>query len=141
MMNRSLLPLLTAFALSVGCRSAQDAVVVDEMLPAKEASTEKGDPFNLTDVRVQGDSLLVAVRYGGGFKEHEFQLMTDGVATKSLPRQQPIRLVHDAHGDMGRALFSETRGFDLTPFRDPSQPAVLLLLQGWPDPLEYRYAR
>ena len=140
MILRALL-LLTAFTLMTGCRTPQEATIGDESAPTALEVQGSGDPCTLIDARVQGDSLLVAVRYGGGFKAHDFQLVSAGVATKSLPRQQPIRLVHNAHGDLGRALFSETRGFDLTPFRDPSQPAVMLLLEGWSVPLEYRYIR
>jgi hypothetical protein len=40
---------------------------------------------------------------------------------------------------MGRALIQEQRSFDLTPFRDPSQPKIRLTLDGWPDFLDYTY--
>ena len=99
-----------------------------------------GDPFTLVEAAVAGDSLVTTVRYGGGFREHGFRLESAGVATKSLPRQQPLRILHDADGDMGRALIENRRAFDLTPFRDPTQLRVILRIEGWEGLIEYRYA-
>lgn len=96
-------------------------------------------PFEIVAAAVEGDSLRTTLRYGGGFRTHTFALEATGAATKSLPRQQPLRLVHDADGDMGRALISEDRSFDLRPFRDPSQSRIVLRLEGWEGRLEYTY--
>jgi hypothetical protein len=98
-------------------------------------------PFTILGAAVEGDSLKVQLQYGGGFRTHSFTLISMGAATKSLPRQQPLKLLHDAQGDMGRALIQEDRSFDLTPFRDASQPRIRLVLDGWPDLLEYIYTR
>ena len=99
-----------------------------------------GDPFTLVDVTVEGDSLVTTVRYGGGFRTHGFRLESTGAATKSLPRQQPLHILHDAYGDMGRALIEERRAFGLVPFRDPNQPRVMLRIEGWVGLIEYSYA-
>jgi hypothetical protein len=98
-------------------------------------------PFTLLDASVHGDSLKVSVQFGGGFRDHEFRIESAGVATKSWPRQQPLNLFHNGHGDMGRALLREERSFDLTPFQDPSQSKILLRLADWPDLLDYNYQR
>jgi len=99
-----------------------------------------GDPFTLVEAAVEGDSLVTTVRYGGGFRDHVFRLESAGAATKSLPRQQSLRIFHGADGDMGRALIEDRRAFDLTPFRDPSQPRVMLRIAGWEGLIEYSYA-
>ncbi|MAC17231.1 MAG: hypothetical protein CMC97_02900 [Flavobacteriales bacterium] len=96
-------------------------------------------PFDIVEAVVRGDSLWTTLRYGGGFRTHTFALEATGAATKSLPRQQPLRLVHDADGDMGRALISEDRSFDLRPFRDPGRGMIVLRLEGWHGRLEYTY--
>ena len=96
-------------------------------------------PFSVENAAVDGDSLRVTVQYGGGFREHDFRMVSGGTATKSLPRQQPVTLEHEGHGDPGRALITEERSFDLTPFRDPSQGRIVLLLAGWDARLEYVY--
>ena len=97
-------------------------------------------PFTIVDARVDGDSLRTTLQFGGGFRQHTFTLESAGSATKSLPRQQPLRLLHDADGDLGRALLTEERAFDLRPYRDPSQDRIQLWLEGWETKLDYPYA-
>lgn len=107
--------------------------------PRNVPFAEWNTPFTLTSAKVDKDSLKVTVQYGGGFRDHSFRLMSDGVATKSLPRQQRVRIDHEGNGDMGRALITEEKAFDLNPLRDPSQGRIVLLLGGWDEPLEYVY--
>ena len=102
----------------------------------------KGDwnhPFSIAEAAVDGDSLRVTVQYGGGFRDHTFRLVADGAATKSLPRQQRLRIEHEGQGDPGRALITRDEAFDLTPHRDPTHSRIVLLLGGWDAPLEYVY--
>ena len=47
--------------------------------------------------------------------------------------------VEEGNGDMGRALITEEKAFDLRPLRDPSQGRIVLHLAGWDSPLEYVY--
>ena len=100
---------------------------------------EWNSPFSVQGASVDKDTLNVTVQYGGGFREHAFRLVADGVATKSLPRQQQIRIEHEGNGDMGRALITQEKAFDLRPFRDLSQGRIVLHLTGWDSPLEYAY--
>lgn len=106
----------------------------------REESGIESDPFTLLGARVEGDSLLVRLQFGGGFREHRFSLFPVGPATKSLPRQQPLLMMHDSRDDMGRALITEDRSFDLKPFRDPLHHVVMIRLDGWPDLLDYTYS-
>ena len=122
----------------MACASTAPPAAVGDATGVKPSTA--GDPFTLVEVAVEGDSLVTTVRYGGGFREHGFRLESAGVATKSLPRQQPLRIFHDADGDMGRALIEDRRAFDLTPFRDPSQPRVMLGIESWGGLIEYNYA-
>ena len=120
----SLLPLFVLLA----CASPRDT-----------SSASWDSPFSVQAASVDGDSLRVTVQYGGGFRNHEFRLVSGGAATKSLPRQQPLTVEHEGHGDLGRALIVQDKAFDLQPFRDPSQGRIVLLLDGWDAPLEYVY--
>jgi hypothetical protein len=133
------------FLLLTGCKSTDNATSTTQdapTVPGKSTAPAPrpiASPFTVLGASVEGDSLKVQLQFGGGFRTHTFTLVSDGVATKSLPRQQPLKLLHDAQGDMGRALIQEQRSFDLTPFRDPSQPKIRLTLDGWPDFLDYTY--
>lgn len=97
------------------------------------------DPFELLDARVEGDALVVRVQYSGA-GQHDFTLVSTGAPTKSLPRQVLLELRHDSQGDLAKAMITEERTFDLTPYRDPMNNVVHLRIQGVDDVLVYRYA-
>ena len=45
-----------------------------------------------------------------------------------------------SQGDLAKAMITEERTFDLTPYRDPMNNVVHLRIQGVDDVLVYRYA-
>ncbi|MBK13038.1 MAG: hypothetical protein CL849_05845 [Crocinitomicaceae bacterium] len=120
--------LLAPLVVLVACSGAKDVPLA-----------EWNSPFSVQAASIENDTLNVTVQYGGGFREHAFRLVADEAATKSLPRQLPIRIEHESNGDMGRALIAEERAFDLRHLRDPSQGRIVLHLTGWDSPLEYVY--
>ncbi|MCH1582155.1 MAG: hypothetical protein L7S63_03475 [Flavobacteriales bacterium] len=137
MMRRCPILLLLVTALMAGCSTHKGGAMSTADTPG--GSAPASDPFTVVSLEVVADSLIAELRYGGGFKDHDFTLTSGGAATKSLPRQQPLRILHDAHGDMGRALITTRQAFDLQPFRDPSQPAIRLSIDGWDTLVDYRY--
>lgn len=76
------------------------------------------DPWTFVGHDIQGDTLSLVVRYGGGCREHRFALLIDPAFMESLPVQVAARLAHDADGDLCRALLTRTLRFDLTPLRE-----------------------
>ncbi|MDB4787319.1 hypothetical protein OAG26_01285 [Flavobacteriales bacterium] len=133
---RYLLPLL---ALVCGGCSSQKAGSSSETWLEPDVDLPSPAPYTVVALRVEADSLIAELRYGGGFRTHEFTLISDGAATKSLPRQQPVRITHNANGDMGKALITSRHAFDLTRFRDPTQQAVRIAVAGWPERMDYTY--
>lgn len=77
----------------------------------------KSDPFTFGGVRVEGDLLIVEVSYGGGCEKHDFTLLDTGIATRSIPPQHFLRLLHDAHGDACEAYITRELRFDISPFK------------------------
>jgi hypothetical protein len=57
------------------------------------------------------------VHFSGGCAQHDFTLLDTGVATRSIPPQHRLRIVHDAHGDSCEAYLSRTLTFDISPLR------------------------
>lgn len=137
MMRFRPLPVLLATAMIAGCSTQKEGAMSSANAPS--GPTPSSAPFTVMSLEVEADSLIATLRYGGGFKDHDFMLTSGGAATKSLPRQQPLRILHDAHGDMGRALITSREAFDLRPFQDPSQPAIRLSVEGWSTMVDYRY--
>ena len=117
-----------------GCLSCSPPAAVQA---TSEAAVS--DPFELLDARVEGDALVVRVQYSGG-GQHDFALVSSGAPTKSLPRQVLLEIRHDSQGDLAKAMITEERTFDLTPYSDPKNNVVHLRIQGVDDVLVYRYA-
>jgi len=45
-------------------------------------------------------------------------LLDTGIATRSIPPQHFLRLVHDAHGDACEAYITSELRFDISPFKN-----------------------
>lgn len=84
-----------------------------------DITTIESDPFELGEVAIEGDVLLVTVSYGGGAREHEFAMYWNGITLRSFPGQVHVMLKHDANGDNAEAYLTETLRFDLSQFNQP----------------------
>ena len=132
--------LLLALALPLLVASCQrTATVEDSQSASKEAqfSSSASDPFDLLGARIEGDSMMIDVRYGGGCKEHVFALDA-GPMLKSLPPKQLLSISHDANGDNCRALITTTIAFDLVPYRRSPRGITVIVLDGQELSYEYR---
>ena len=132
--------LLLALALPLLVASCQrTATVEDSQSASKEAqfSSSASDPFDLLGARIEGDSMMIDVRYGGGCKEHVFALDA-GPMLKSLPPKQLLSISHDANGDNCRALITKTIAIDLVAYRRSPRGITVIVLEGQELIYEYR---
>ena len=104
------------------------------------------DPVTIASAEVAGDTLRLAVRYGGGCAPHRFQLQVSPAFRESYPVQAGARLAHDAAGDACKALIHLDLRFDLRPIRDAYRAAyqtqrgeVVLSLEGYSGGVVYRF--
>jgi hypothetical protein len=95
------------------------------------------DPWTYASHMLDGDTLTLSIRYGGGCRVHRFALLVDSAFRESHPVQVSARLAHDADGDLCRALLSEDLRFDLAPLRrhyqegyGPGPGAIAIFLEG-----------
>ena len=72
------------------------------------------DPLEILSVGIIRNILRIDVRYGGGCKEHDIQLHTDGKLYITEPATLDLYLSHDARGESCEALVSGTLYFDLS---------------------------
>lgn len=93
-------------------------------------SSGTGDAFDIQEMKVKGDSLIVVVSYGGGCQTHEFSLKTNGAFMKSLPVQLNLSLEHNANKDMCRAYLTQRLAFDLNQIRYKTGNEVKLVVNG-----------
>ena len=74
-------------------------------------------PLKIIDAYVKRDMLAIKISYTGGCRSHEFQLLDTGIATRSIPPQHLLRLVHVLSDDSCEALLTTTLFFDLLPLK------------------------
>ncbi len=101
---------------------------------------QETDSFTLLESSIEGDNLILLVRYGGGCEEHVWNLKTNGAYAKSMPPQITLNLEHNANRDMCRALLTDTLEFNLKPIRYNGSLELDVKLFGFPDrKMRYHY--
>jgi len=73
----------------------------------------KKDSYDLEDIKIEGDVLVLSVRYGA-CGEYEFKLMWDGTTMTTNPGGVTFSLYHDVKGLMCEANFKKILRFDLS---------------------------
>ena len=81
------------------------------------------DPLTIGDVSVNGDTLRVTVRYGGGCSRHALQPIAETTFMESWPVQVGARIAHNAGADPCRALITRQLHIDLSPLKALYQEA------------------
>lgn len=107
----------------------KEAISVVEIDPTYK--NIKTDSFTLLESSLEGDNLILLVQYGGGCREHEWKLKTNGAYAKSLPPQITLNLEHNANSDMCRALVTDTLEFNLEPLRYPGNLQLDVRILGY----------
>lgn len=85
--------------------------------PNADAPHWPSDQVTIQGFTIRGDSLELAVTFGGGCRDHAFVLLSDATWMESYPVQVGVRLAHDANGDNCKALLSRVLRFDLSPLK------------------------
>ena len=132
---------MLAFLFLSSCKS--DCVLPDDCEEALEQDTHRyenaiTDDFDFSAVEVDGDCLVLTVRYGGGCGTVDFDLVAIEGSRFSLPPQVPMRLILD-DDDPCEAYLAKELSFSLVPLRDQGAGTLMLDLEGWEEMLEYQY--
>jgi hypothetical protein len=143
--------LLAATVVAVGCKKKKEIASTTEikMEEKKEVTeapknltinplvvdrnftpAEKNDQFNILDSKIEGDSLILTVQYGGGCENHTFSLFSNNMYMKSLPMQLNLFLEHKGNNDMCRALLTHRIAFDIKACRPPSGNQLRISING-----------
>lgn len=104
------------------------------------------DPFSITNVTRENDMLSIAVSYGGGCAEHQFNLIGSISFMESSPVQMNILLSHNANGDNCEMLIMKDLTFSISPIKQLYQQVysetngtVILNLDDTEDPIVYQF--
>ena len=156
--------LLATIHFSFGCTqtpnrspnpSATDSITVDDTTPRTPPKPEvlkvqvaepskipsKSDPFGIPEAHVEGDFLKLGVEYGGGCKDHVFQVYWDGSYREEEPVSVALHIHHNANNDPCEAIVREELKVDLSPLKgDAGQgQEITLELVGHKKHIAYRF--
>ncbi len=82
-------------------------------------SYEHKDDYQLNNVSIEKDTLVLNVSYSGGCKDHTFDLIwKGGNFFETNPLQADLFLIHNANNDNCEAYITKELKFDLTPIKD-----------------------
>lgn len=65
------------------------------------------DPFTINEVRSDNEKIIIYVSYSGGCKEHNFDVVWDGVVDLSPPGKLNLIIKHNANEDSCEALIDD----------------------------------
>lgn len=106
--------------LVAGCENVENSAMTKEttiesvrIIGGDAVAALKSDPVEILSARIEQDSLVLQLRYGGGSREHDFAVYCLNALAKSLPAKATLYLTHDSKGDLAKALITEERSFDL----------------------------
>ena len=136
----------------LGCKSKKNSMP-DEITnnqsgdQAVKISAEIGDLetesalIEITDARIIGNTLYLAVAYSGGCKDHEFKLFGASMIAKSLPPIRSMKLIHNNNDDNCRAYLLQKIEVDLRElaYQKEKGSVIYLNLDGWKERLTYTY--
>ncbi len=108
-------------------------VVVDNDLFA----SSEGDDFDFEDINLDGNCLVLMIRYGGGCGSIATALIDAG-DFEGVPPRRSLRLKLEDN-DPCEALITNTTSFDLTEIQLADEDEILLDIAGWPSPIIYLY--
>lgn len=152
--RRWLLGIAAAVVLAA-CTSASDPEIIRDPptyateLRSTVFATDTGlpnDPIAIDSARVDGDTLAVSVRHGGGCGNHTYQLVIGSTWMESFPVQVGARIAHDANHDSCRALIVRHLRMSLRPLKDAYRASyrqehgsVTIRLEGSTAALSYKF--
>lgn len=98
--------------------------------------TRYNDKYTVNSAAVSGDCLKVNVSYGGS-TYHTFQLIWNDLSMKAMTT---LELEQNANNDMGKALISESKCFNISALRtSDAHGKVSFMLSGYSGSLVYTW--
>ena len=97
------------------------------------------DAFQIEDISIAGDVLMVGVSYSGGCETHEWQICWDGTTQDISPPEVSLQLGHNSNGDSCEAIRTETLEFDISPLQIPNPGVESLTVYVGGQSISYAY--
>ena len=103
---------------------------------------KESDPIiSINSVEIVGNTLVLDVSYGGGCKEHQFEVIGSEMIAKSMPPIRAIQLVHHANGDNCRAIVRNRLEINIEDlaYQQKKGDEIYLTIEGWEERILYTF--
>ena len=126
---------MTALPSKPSTQTAFPKVSIDEsFVPDKTKSAVR-----VKDLSIKDSVLTFVVRYGGGCKEHSFELLSRNNYTKDTPPSLFLFLQHYHQEDLCKKILYDTLSFDVSNIKFPDTKEVVLKLSNCSESILYKY--
>ncbi len=99
---------------------------------------KKDMTYRISNAYLNDTILTIGVEFFGGCKEHEFDLVFNGLYKKSLPRKADLFIVHESNGDTCKSEVKKEVYFNLTPIIGTQKQAVDFTIVGFDSVVKYK---
>ncbi len=79
----------------------------------RKNNISEGDPFTIIESKRERDKLQITLTYGGGCKEHAFEIIWDGIVYTNDPCKMNLIIIHRGNNDNCEALITDTININL----------------------------
>lgn len=148
-MKTILFTLLTLSMVTSACKSKRNATKSAQENPKETLIAvlgkipEKSDPLTIDTAYITGNILTLGLTYGGGCKDHTFQVIGSEMISKSLPPVRAVSLIHQANEDHCRAIVNKTIQVDISAlaYKQEAGSEIFLGIDGYKEKLKYTFVR
>lgn len=104
-----------------------------------------GDPYKILTARIQDDKLWLEISYGGGCKEHAFEMLFNKAYQEQNNKETggssliSLSMKHEGNEDACRSIVRQNLRFDLTSIQNEGYKKLNIRLSSWEEVLVYSY--
>ncbi|MCO5260570.1 MAG: hypothetical protein M9916_10535 [Crocinitomicaceae bacterium] len=105
---------------------------------------KESDPIMSIDaIEVNENTLYIDITYGGGCKDHEFEIIGSEAIAKSLPPIRAVQIVHHANEDNCRSIVKKRLEVDITDlaYLKEKDSEIYLTFENWEGRVLYKYKK
>ena len=116
--------------------------VLDISISEMHNMTNVGDAYTINNAYIEQDILWLEVSYGGGCREHQFELLFNNAYLELESDRGTeifLNLNHNGNGDVCRSIVRQNLRFNLKLIQDKGYRSIQIKLNQWESPLIYRY--
>ena len=104
-----------------------------------------GDSYSILSSKIIGDQLWLTVSYGGGCKEHQFEMLFNNAYPESeneygeTSKFITLTLKHNGNNDMCRSIVQQNIRFNLKSIQDKGINEMEINVSGMENGIVYKY--